>query len=338
MDRTHIFMCHSDSDAEIAKIFYDYLVKEMNIPPSMIFFSSSFNQIKNGEDFHLKIKKTLQKMTKKDIFFALLTDNFFESEFCCAEVGGAWIKDMTFILILVSPIKYNDKRIKHNPAFYNVQGMNIDIDDDKKIYEVLDKLKLDVCENSELKNVANTDIKAYKDYEYCEKIKAAVLQQLPHKVPIKLKQGLCNVYHGNVSVSSLNFEPDFDNNSFTLNVDFRNVEANDLNNQFAGFYIWSIENNWANYVRNNHYIIFDIASEGNVPNVIIEVKSNNRCIFEKEIKIKKNFREYRISLSEYSSLPDWNNIKEICFVFRPQRCPHAHGSIEISNLRLECLE
>ena len=103
-----IFVSHSYRDKDIAiKIVEKLLVKIFAInKQSEVFFTSKRETgIESSINWRNHIKTNLQDC---DIFIALLTTNFKESEMCLAEIGAAWVLNKKIYPIIIPPIKYEN--------------------------------------------------------------------------------------------------------------------------------------------------------------------------------------------------------------------------------------
>lgn len=108
ISKRKIFLSHSYCDKDIAiKIVEKLLIKIFAInKQSDIFFTSKRETgIESSINWRNHIKTNLQDC---DIFIALITTNFKESEICLAELGAAWALNKKIYPLIVPPIKYEN--------------------------------------------------------------------------------------------------------------------------------------------------------------------------------------------------------------------------------------
>jgi hypothetical protein len=103
-----IFLSHSYLDREIATRIIDKLIIPIfNIDKQIdIFFTSKRETgIESSINWRNRIKSNLQDC---DIFIALFTSNFKESEMCLGEVGAAWVLNKKIYPFILPPVKYEN--------------------------------------------------------------------------------------------------------------------------------------------------------------------------------------------------------------------------------------
>jgi len=108
ISKKKIFLSHSYRDKEIAtKIVEKLLIKIFNINKQTdIFFTSKRETgIESSINWRNRIKTNLQDC---DIFIAVITTNFKESEMCLAEIGAAWVLNKKIYPLIIPPIKYEN--------------------------------------------------------------------------------------------------------------------------------------------------------------------------------------------------------------------------------------
>lgn len=103
-----IFLSHSYRDKDIAnRIIEKLIIKIFDIDKQTdIFFTSKRETgIESSINWRNKIKSNLQEC---DIFIALITTNFKESEMCLAEIGAAWALNKKIYPLILPPVKYEN--------------------------------------------------------------------------------------------------------------------------------------------------------------------------------------------------------------------------------------
>lgn len=103
-----IFLSHSYSDKDLAiRIVEKLLLKifEINKQNDIFFTSKRETGIESSINWRGNIKTNLQDC---NIFIALITTNFKESEMCLAEIGAAWVLNKKVYPLIIPPIKYEN--------------------------------------------------------------------------------------------------------------------------------------------------------------------------------------------------------------------------------------
>ena len=113
-----VFISHATADCELVNILIQFL-NNVGISNDDIFCTSISNTLEGGLSFVEQIKNSVQD--SKIVIF-LLTERFFLSCFCLAELGAAWALNQNILPIIVPPIstkEYNDTPL------IGVQALNI---------------------------------------------------------------------------------------------------------------------------------------------------------------------------------------------------------------------
>lgn len=108
ISKKKIFLSHSYRDKDIAiKIVEKLLIKifVINKQSDVFFTSKRETGIESSINWRKHIKTNLQDC---DIFIALITTNFKESEMCLAEIGAAWALNKKIYPLIIPPIKYEN--------------------------------------------------------------------------------------------------------------------------------------------------------------------------------------------------------------------------------------
>jgi hypothetical protein len=130
-----VFVSHASADRELVENLVELLVAGAGLARSDIFCTSIAGMgVPNGEDFVNRILKELRSST---LVIAILSESYFDSPFCIAEVGAAQIKRKTsrrvFLHALMVPPASFDTHLRG--ILYATQAGKIDVDAD------LDELK-----------------------------------------------------------------------------------------------------------------------------------------------------------------------------------------------------
>ena len=108
VSKKKIFLSHSYQDKEIAtKIVEKLLVPifTINKQADIFFTSKRETGIESSINWRNRIKTNLQDC---DIFIALITANFKDSEMCLGEIGAAWVLNKKIYPLIIPPIKYEN--------------------------------------------------------------------------------------------------------------------------------------------------------------------------------------------------------------------------------------
>ncbi len=128
-----IFISHAVADKDIAAELVRLLASGLNITGEKVFCSSlPGRSIPGGFNFVNHIKNAL---SEAKVVLLLITENYFNSQFCLAEIGACWISKDCVVPIIVPPVGY--EKLKATLSLQ--QAWRIDNDDD------LNSLADDIC-------------------------------------------------------------------------------------------------------------------------------------------------------------------------------------------------
>ena len=131
-----VFISHAVKDSKLAEEIVDLLEEGMGVPGAEIFCSSLTGYgIPTGQNFVTYIKNQL---ADPKVVILILTPSYFESKFCLAEMGAAWIMSHEQFPILVPPLGYDSVK----DVLLGVQVAKVD--DDIKYNELLNLLEKEV--------------------------------------------------------------------------------------------------------------------------------------------------------------------------------------------------
>lgn len=103
---SEIFISHAVKDKLLAEEVVDLLQTGLNLDVSTIFCSSSPGLgIPSGVHFVDYIKRQMQG---PKVVIALITPNYFESQFCLSELGAAWAMSHQLLPLIVPPLRFKD--------------------------------------------------------------------------------------------------------------------------------------------------------------------------------------------------------------------------------------
>lgn len=104
-----IFVSHAAADWELVEKLIDLLRLGVGVSADDIFCSSIKGNIPNGELF---VQEILKNLKSTDLIIAVLSESYFKSQFCLAEVGAAQVRriasEAKFHSLLVPPAAYSD--------------------------------------------------------------------------------------------------------------------------------------------------------------------------------------------------------------------------------------
>lgn len=122
MSQNEFFISHSSDDSELVGQFVDFLQIALNVNRSSIYCTSGTGtkQIGTGVNFIEDIKQNVAG-TKMVIF--ILTPNYFESNFCLAELGAAWALSSRIYPIIIPPTPRS--LLKSTPLSESTQALTL---------------------------------------------------------------------------------------------------------------------------------------------------------------------------------------------------------------------
>jgi len=100
-----IFISYATADKGLVDSFTRFLKNGLDISSKEIFCTLSSGAMRTGYDFIPQIKENLEDCCK--VVF-LITENYFKSPFCMAELGAAWAINQNIYPIIVPPVKFSD--------------------------------------------------------------------------------------------------------------------------------------------------------------------------------------------------------------------------------------
>ncbi len=167
-----IFISHAVKDKELADSLVDLLQTGMDINSKDIFCSSLEGLgIPSGSNFIEHIKVQLQS---PEVVLALLSPNYYESQFCLCELGATWAMSHKLIPIIIPPASYKDLKGVLLPT------QTIDITDLSKLTE----LQMQLCEVFGLNiNQARWESKRNKFLKGLDSILENI--EKPYSIPIE---------------------------------------------------------------------------------------------------------------------------------------------------------
>lgn len=117
-----IVISHATSDKPLVEAFVDFLRLGLDINQKDIYCTSIIGTIPTGQNFVDNIKNNIEGT---QLVILLLTENYFKSKFCLAEMGAVWMVNKNIYPIIISPLSYEalegtplagvqSKRIQHS--------------------------------------------------------------------------------------------------------------------------------------------------------------------------------------------------------------------------------
>lgn len=101
-----IFISHAVKDKPLADLVVDLLQLGLDLSSEQIFCSSLEGLgIPSGLNFVSHIKEQIQS---PKAVIALITPNYYASQFCLCELGAAWAMSHRFFPLLAAPLKFDD--------------------------------------------------------------------------------------------------------------------------------------------------------------------------------------------------------------------------------------
>ncbi|MCE5242903.1 MAG: TIR domain-containing protein [Desulfobacteraceae bacterium] len=122
--KKRIFISHAAKDKSLADLLLDFLQTGANISHDEVFCSSLEGLgIPHGKNFIEYIKLQLQA---PEVVIAIVSRNYFISQFCLCELGATWAMSHNILPLLVPPLKYSDI----SGVLSSIQVSRIDDSDD----------------------------------------------------------------------------------------------------------------------------------------------------------------------------------------------------------------
>ncbi|MCK5294286.1 MAG: haloacid dehalogenase-like hydrolase [Arcobacteraceae bacterium] len=163
MKKTYkIFISHAEEDQEYAKDLVNLLINLEIDKESIYSFSSPGMNTVAGEDFVEFLKDTLDNV---EIIISLMSDNYYDSNFCMYELGATWVLGKVNIPILLPQYGSDnlDKLINRKHHLYINKDKDIDALYDKIVdcFDI-DRNKLNQARYNSVKKDFLVNVKNYK--------------------------------------------------------------------------------------------------------------------------------------------------------------------------------
>ncbi len=100
---SRIFVSYATPDRELANAFIDFLRLGCNLLEEQVYSTARPGTIPPGTGFVEHIRSGLDRAS---MVVLLLTPSYYESRFCLAEAGAAWIQQKVRVPVIVPPITY----------------------------------------------------------------------------------------------------------------------------------------------------------------------------------------------------------------------------------------
>lgn len=161
-----IFLSHAYQDRIIANKLIEKLIVPIFILDKEhdIFYTSKRELgIPSSLNWRKRIKKNLCDC---NIFIALITSNFKQSEMCLGELGAAWVQNKKIYSLILPPIKYENFSVIVSELQADVLIKKEDIKSfvDSMASELKDRYNIEVKKNIELDLLINNFIRSIKQH------------------------------------------------------------------------------------------------------------------------------------------------------------------------------
>ncbi len=337
MDDILYFISHSANDKKLAEMFFSYYTESLGIPEERIFCASITKQIPIGTKNYLEYIKDALLRSRNGTMIAIITSSFMLSDFCKYEIGAAWILGIQIYPILFPPIEYGEKQLVGSPLSL-IQGLKIDKNSvSSTTQDVLGNLFEIAKGNKEIEEYIS-HVPEFTRWNKIGKLVQNITNCLKNveetRINIDILRQTCNVYHENADKRTLIAVKDVDDQYVTLKIDFTYSQPD-----FVGYYIRPLSpKDWRPFIENKYYLRFEAVScSDEINELIVELKGIHYQIADKRCELSsKGWTNSNISLGAFdSSEEEWKEMKEICFVIKPDCLSTKTGSIRIRNLRIE---
>jgi len=327
---TEIFISYSHFDVA----FFDKLSSHLSaLKRANLATINSDRRLFAGDVFGPKLKKMI---LNSEVFLALITENYFTSDYCFNKEYKFAIKNKkTIIPIICGACAWEIVEIVNQNNALPRGCCPIGPDGTDETYsQVSTEIGIKI---KELQRTARAALK---------KPSGAAPQSPPVATPpqignildpkynIDILRQSCEIYDRKADQKILTATKNSTDRELILDIDFNSTKL-----VYAGYYVRPIvPKNWVPFIINNYFLRFDaIADSDHVNSLIIEMKGISYQMADIRCKLlSKEWKTINIPLGGYDLFEEqWQEMKEICFVVKPNCLSGATGRIRVRNLRLE---
>ncbi|MCK6075357.1 toll/interleukin-1 receptor domain-containing protein [Paenibacillus silvae] len=125
-----LFISHATKDKALVEHFVNFLESAIRVNPEEIYCTSINGTIPTGVGF---VDHMRGHITSAELVIFLITENYFKSPFCLAEMGAAWGLNQNIYPIIVEPLKFD---VLNATPLAGVQAIKLNSEGDvTKMYE-----------------------------------------------------------------------------------------------------------------------------------------------------------------------------------------------------------
>ena len=322
MQASKVFVSHSHKDQLIARALVDLLEQAGVHRRSMIASSVPKAQLHTGSPLYGEIRSAL---SDKDTFVIfLLSDSFYSSTVCLNEMGAAWIMGLDFCFMILPGFSFEKASgviMENNPV-----GISLSRSDDVALTRFNELYEKNLVPRFDLPIDVSRWALALKDF-------FAAVERYKKEQNEKIIFSMDNVEtfcigsndHDGCRIINRESSPQ----NTTVKIDHSRSESTLCS------IVYTIEQKkWSDFFSSGKNLCFEVYCDSEPVQAEIELHmaDRNKSV---PLLITDDIRTYRIPLAQFTtSKGAWDNIKELCFLFRKKHIGHPI-TFYIKNLRLE---
>ena len=322
MQASKVFISHSHKDQLIARALVELLEQAGVNRNSIIASSVPKAQLPTGSPLYDEIRSAL---SDKDTFVIfLLSDNFYSSTVCLNEMGAAWIMGLKFQFMILPGFSFekaNGVIMEKNPI-----GISLARNDDVTLTRLNELYTHEFVPRFKLPVDVSRWALAMKDFfaaveRYQKELTEKVIFSMDNVESFCIGSNDhdgCRIIHRESSPQNTTVKIDFSRSESTLCSIVYTIE----------------QKKSGDFLNSGKNLCFEVYCDSEPVQAEIELHmaDRNKSV---PLLITDDIQTCRIPLAQFAtSKGAWENIKELCFLFREQHIEHPI-TVFVKNLRLE---
>jgi|GEM_PF-4189829 len=314
-----VFISYNVNDSDIASRIQSFIMRTFNLSTDEVFLSSE--SLSAGASVEGDI---LRAIRDSRYLIYILSENYFQSQYCMCELGAVWALEKNPFMFLVSPIGFNNEKYKSlPPSFNNIQSVVVRGGDRHKINKYLEDMIEQIKIHKSIEGAG--EFSAYGDnlIKLCK-----FLSESPHSEKV-IEMRNCFAFHNPPETHSTLKILSAQQNKVSMFVDYSGIKP-----CFAGCAIPLNNQSWQYECSYGYSLSFSIQATIPLKEVTLEIKGKERSIIKRkviELNNEPTFISYK--LSDLNTPETFKDMTELVFLFLPDRFD-AVSKIEISNISL----